>query len=411
MKNLLILNHYAIPPGKAGGTRHYSLAKHLKSYGWNTTIMAAGVEHETGNKAQKKNGKIRIENYNGVPFFWISVPCLGKRHITRMIDMLVYTLRAINPIYTKKIPRPDVIIGSQVHPFAVWAASVLSKRFKVPFIFEIRDLWPQTLIDMGYLKERSIKTRLLKNLEKYLYKRSDKIISLLPNASQYITKTSGVRAEKIFYIPNGVDLEEFPFEKYPKKDNEFQLMYFGAHGRANALCTLIDAIAFLNKRKIDHFKLRFIGDGPLKPELEKKVKKMGLHNVHFEDAVPKSKIPMIAAQANAFVIIVHSLDCLTRFGMSPNKLFDYMAAGRPILIASKAANNPVKEAACGISVASDNAELIAEKIYELTITPHSNLEKMGQKGRNYLEQHHDYIKLASTLSDLLDSTVKQFAKN
>jgi glycosyltransferase involved in cell wall biosynthesis len=367
--------------------------------------MAAGVEHRTGKKVQKKNEKIQIENYHGVHFFWISVPCLGKRNITRMIDMLVYTLRAINPIYTKKIPRPDVIIGSQVHPFAVWAASVLSKRFKVPFIFEVRDLWPQTLIDMGYLKEHSVKTKLMKCLEKYLYKRAEKIISLLPNAFEYIVRTSGVRAEKISYIPNGVDLDEFPFEKYPKKDNEFQLMYFGAHGRANALDTLIDAIAFLNKRIINRFKLRFIGDGPLKPELVKKVKKMGLHNVYFEDAVPKSKIPMIAAQANALVIIVHSLDCLARFGISPNKLFDYMAAGRPILIASKAANNPVKEAGCGMSVASDNAELIAEKIYKLANTPRSKLEKMGQKGRNYLEQHHDYKKLATTLSDLLNSTV------
>ena len=297
-----------------------------------------------------------------------------------------------------------------MHPFAVLAASVLARRFKVPFLFEVRDLWPQTLIDMGYLKEHNIITKLLKFLEKHLYQRSDQIISLLPKASEYISRASGVNVEKIWHVPNGVDLEEFPFEKYPDKRNEFQLMYFGAHGNANALDTLIEAIAFLNKRKTKiEFKLRLIGEGPLKPELERKVKKMGLQNVHFEDAVPKSKIPMIAAQASAFVIVVHTLECITKFGMSPNKLFDYMAAGRPILIASNAANNPVKEAACGITIGSYNAELIAEKIYELMETPRSSLEKMGQKARYYLEHHHDYNKLASNLSTILDLSIKQFS--
>lgn len=403
-KNVWILNHYAQEPGGAGGTRHYSLAKHLLSHGWKASVIAASVELNTGYQRLADDEGQRITDFDDVAFLWVRTPQYEGNGGGRMKNMLVYALRVLMPSVTRGLDRPDVVVGSSVHPFAAWSGAILARRFGVPFVFEVRDLWPQTLVDLGRLRANGLVTKALRWLEKWLYQRADRIVVLLPKAGDYIVPL-GVAADKIVWIPNGVELVGYPEPLQPVPRDTFTLMYFGAHGQANGLDCLLKAIAELKKNPdMDHVRLRMIGDGPLKPYLVGLARDLGLSSVDFEAPVPKQQIPALAAEADAFVISVLDLPQLYRYGISMNKLFDYFAAARPIVIGSSAANNPVEDAGAGITVRPDDPVALAEAIASLVVLPAYQRAAMGRSGRAYVEKNHDFrilaAKLAATLNEV-----------
>ncbi|MDD7804228.1 MAG: glycosyltransferase family 4 protein [Endozoicomonas sp. (ex Botrylloides leachii)] len=405
MKNVWILNHYAQEPSGAGGTRHYSLARHLLSHNWRSSVIAASVELNTGRQRLQVWEKKHIDYFHGIPFLWIHTPQYTGNGPGRMKNMLAYAFRALMPDSTRELNKPDVVIGSSVHPFAAASGAILAWRFKVPFIFEVRDLWPQTLIDLGRLRKNSIITRGLCVLEKWLYKRADRIVVLLPKAEEYIVPL-GIPAQKIVWIPNGVELTNYPKPIQPQKNDIFTLMYFGAHGQANGLGNLLKAMALLQKHQnMQHVRLRMIGEGPLKQDLVQLAHQLELTNVQFEEPVAKQQIPALASEADGFVITVKNLPKLYRYGISMNKIFDYLAAARPTVIASSASNNPIEEAKAGITVQPDDPEALAEAIAKLVIMTPAERANLGHSGRVYVEKNHSYAALAERFANMLDELI------
>ncbi len=265
---------------------------------------------------------------------------------------------------------------------------------------EVRDLWPQTIIDMGALSERHPITRVLQGLERFLYRRAEKIITLLPLAHAYIT-TCGIPREKIVWIPNGTDLTRFDNASAASKEHRgFWVMYLGAHGEANALDVLIQAAKVVQDRGHKEIRFVLIGDGPEKPRLIALANELGLRNVDFRDPVPKSEAPKILGETDATVFIFHDLP-LYRYGISVNKLFDYLAAKRPLILAGNPANNPVEEAHCGLTVPPRDPEALAEAVIKLYQMPPEERAAMGRRGREYVEEHHNIVKLAERLEQLL----------
>jgi glycosyltransferase involved in cell wall biosynthesis len=407
MKNVWILNHYALEPGGVGGTRHFQLADKLPSYGWQATIIAASIEYNSGRQRLASGELRRLEIKSGVSFLWIRTPTYEGNGFGRMLNMLLYTIRVLLPGYIKGLPTPDVIIGSSVHPLAALAGSSLARRYRVPFIFEVRDLWPQTLIDMGHIKEGSFVTWTLRRLEQWLYRRASRIVVLLPRAVDYIVPL-GIPAERVVWIPNGVDLSGYP-DPRPRQRNEddpFVLMYFGAHGQANGLDNLLYAMKLVSDSvSPGMIKLRMVGDGPLKPDLIRLAEELALSNISFEPPVPKKMIPSLASAADAFVIPVPDIPRLYRYGISPNKLFDYLAAARPIVIALNAAYNPVEESGGGITVPPDNPEALAQAILEVSRMSEDDRYRMGCAGRCYVAENHCYNHLVRRLAATLDACV------
>lgn len=407
MKNVWILNHYAQEPGGAGGTRHFHLAEYLRGCGWQASIIAASVDHATGIQRLAPSESQRLETLQGVPFLWIYTPGYSGNGGGRVRNMLAYTWRALQRRTTASLPRPDVVIGSSVHPFAAVAGALLARRYSVPFIFEVRDLWPQTLIDMGRLREGSLMVWVLRKLERWLYHQAARTVVLLPQAWQYIVPL-GIAKERVVWVPNGVDLALYPraMPATPgaSSSDHFTLMYFGAHGQANGLDNLLQAMKRVQEMPDgQHIRLRLIGDGPLKPALMAQAQALGLHNVQFEDPVPKKQIPALAAQADAFVIPIPDLPKLYRYGVSPNKLFDYLASERPILTASSAANNPVEDAQAGLTVPPGQPQALAEAMLRMAAMPLSERQQMGRNGRAYVEQNHSFEQLASKLAATLNA--------
>lgn len=408
MKNVWILNHYAQEPSGAGGTRHYSLARHLKAFGWNATIVAASVDHQSGAQRLRASEQRRLDKYDDVPFLWLKTSSYSGNGGGRMLNMLQFAWQLVKPGAFKGIEKPDVIFASSVHLFTGLAGLYLAWRLKVPCIFEVRDLWPQTLVDMGRIRDKDLITRVLRVIEKFIYKHSERIVVLLPEAWRYIVPL-GVSREKIIWLPNGVDLEGFKLYPYERKSKEapFELMYFGAHGQANGLSYILEAMHILKCRKVDKkIILRLIGDGPLKSQLQNQAASLELRNVHFEESVKKSQIPELASRADAFVISVLDLPGLYKYGISMNKIYDYLAAGRPTLIASAAANNPVADAAAGFTVSPSKPEELADAIMALSTLDCDEIARIGLAGREYVESHHEYRSLARNLANVLDDVVK-----
>jgi glycosyltransferase involved in cell wall biosynthesis len=411
MKQVWILNHYALEPGGAGGTRHFNLATYLPEFDWQATIIAASTELNTNRQRLTEKESHRLERQGSIPFLWIRTPKSEGNGVGRMKNMLSFSFRVLLPWYTKKLPKPDAIIGSSVHPFAAFSGALLARRHKVPFIFEVRDLWPQTLIDFGRLKEKSLTTTLLRKLEKWLYVQATKIIVLLPLAVDYIAPL-GISKSKVVWIPNGVDLALFPPDTSPPTSEPspfFTLMYFGAHGQANGLDTILDAMKLVSEEaEPGTIQLRMIGSGPLKQKLILRAKELGLKNILFEQPIPKKDIHRIAAEADAFIITVLGLPKLYRYGISMNKLFDYMAAARPVIIATNSANNPIKDGHAGITVPADTPDLLAKAILEITAMSNDTRKHLGDSGRKYVEDNHDFSKLAGMLAQTLNDSVEMY---
>jgi glycosyltransferase involved in cell wall biosynthesis len=213
----------------------------------------------------------------------------------------------------------------------------------------------------------------------------------------------GISKQKIIWIPNGVDLSMFTQTPDPIHSDDFTLMYFGAHGHANGLWDILQAMSFVqqssNGAKIN---LRLIGEGSLKPLLIAESLKLGLKNIFFESSVPKNEISALASKADAFVLSVIDLPNLYKYGISMNKMFDYLAASRPILIASNAINNPVADAHAGITVAPGNPQALAEAILKIASTSLEERIRMGRAGRDYVKKNHDFVQLSAKLATVLN---------
>jgi glycosyltransferase involved in cell wall biosynthesis len=410
-RNIWILNHYAHGPEYPGGTRHYTLARDLTRMGYDVTLFAADFLHPIKQQIRLQDGQPwGVDAQDGVRFVWLHTPAHRENDRKRISNMLAYTWRAVwygprLPRLAPDVPKPDVIIGSSVHLFAVVAAWWLARVLKAHFVMEVRDLWPQTLIDMGALREAHPLTRVLRGLERFLYRRAERIISVLPYAYRYIERT-GTPASKVVWIPNGVDLSLYPAPTpMPARapGQPFVLMYCGAHGVANHLEPLIEAQRILVERGRRDIQQVWVGNGPLKQAHMEQVKALNLDLFFtFRDPVPKGQLPQVLAQADATVLVMRDI-ALYEYGVSPNKMFDYMAAARPMLMAGSTANNPASESGGGIGIATSDPTAIADAIQRLADAAPEERAEMGRRAREYVERQHGFEVLSAKLAAMIES--------
>jgi glycosyltransferase involved in cell wall biosynthesis len=402
-KELWIFNHYARTGEDAGGARHFEMAKHLTARGWSVTIFASGVTHRTGRNMVPSGESRSVRVIDGVRFVWLKASPYKGNGLSRWKNIVEYYLEAIKAKQVQGLGTPQFVIGSSVHPLAGLAAWRVARRFGAPFVFEVRDLWPQTLIDMGKLSKRSPIAFALRRLEGFLYRRAERIISVLPGAVDYI-KTFGVDPEKVVWISNGVDFGAYQAAGPSIAKDWFEVMYLGSLGEANAIEVLLNAMRLVSDKN-PSVTLRLIGTGPREEALKKQARSLGLldNTVRFEGAVPRSEVAGIAREADAFVITVKDVPGLYRYGISMNKIFDYMAAGKPTVIAVDALNNPIAESDGGITVPPDDPEKLADAILAVSRMAPDELEQMGSRARDHVGRFYSYEYLAGRLDDALSA--------
>jgi glycosyltransferase involved in cell wall biosynthesis len=404
--NIWIVNQYAIPPTQPGITRHFDFAEALNRRGHDVTLIASSFDHFTRTETRLDPGEMsRIETIGGVRFLWLRTPPYQGNTKRRVWNMMVFAWRLWRRCNIDDLAPPNVIVGSSPHLFGALAAWRLARAFGVPFVLEIRDLWPEALLEWSNMRADHPVVRGLALIERTLYRNADRIITLWPNSPPYIAARGG-HPDRIEWISNGVALEEIRAQPPRAPGGPLTAMYLGAHGLTNSLHTVVDAAALLRTEGYgDKIRFRLLGDGPMKPDLIRQAERAGLDGVvRFETPVPKRRISEVMAEADIFLLPLHQ-GGLYRWGMSPNKLFDYMAAARPIVIAVDVPSNPVVAADAGLSVPAADPAAVAKAIKSLVALSPEVRWEMGLRGRRYVEQHHDMARLAERFEACLRSAV------
>lgn len=396
-RHVWMINHHAtIPSIGGGGGRHISLAEGLLNFGWTTSLIVASTSHPNGRQNLSGWRRRRVTKERGVDVLCIKATPYHNT-VQRFLGMIFFTCNLLFPGAYKGLERPDVVIGSTVHPLAALAGHRIAKRFSVPFVYEIRDVWPETLIDMGKMKERGLPSRLLTGISKYLIQQCDLVLSPLPYIANYIEEM-GCSGKRIIVVPNGFQ-NTITEVQAPPVSNGFTFMYLGAHGLANALDTVLDAFELASEKRPDlDLKIRFVGDGPEKDRLSLRASSSPVAaSISFEDKIPVADVPARALEADCLVVSLLDLP-VYRFGVSLNKFFTYLSVGLPSIVCSNAPNNPIDEAGAGLSVPSNNPELTAEALIRMAELPVETRLEMGAAGVAHLREFYTYDLLAEELA-------------
>lgn len=397
---LWIFNHYAEPPDRQA-TRSFDLGKELTKRGHEVTIFSSSFSHYRFQEEKLlPHERWKVEEIDGVRFVWLRTTPYRRNDWRRAINMLSYALRAWR-VARRRPERPDVIIGVSVHPLAALAAYLVSRATRSRFFFEVTDLWPETLVEFGVLSRAHPLVWLLGAIERFLYGKAERVIALLPNLAAYLAER-GIDPGKAVWIPNGVDLSRYaalpPYEG--EVDGTFTVMYAGGLVRSNALDVVLDSAFLLQEERVDAVRFVFVGDGTDRGRLVARAATLQVRNVEFREAVPKQELWRFMAEADAFVLSLADLP-LYRYGISLNKLCDYLACGRPVLFAGRSTYNPVEAAAAGVTVPPGDARALATAIEHLRTLPAAERRRMGENGLAFVRAHHDIARLAEQLEAVL----------
>lgn len=400
--NILIVNPYALAPDQPGGTRHFSLARALTGMGHSVVIAASSFDHLTRTGSVPPGEPARRETREGVAFIRLRTPPYRDNRAGRLWNMLAFA-RSVGKVLPRFLGSwPDVVVGSSPHPFGARAALRLARRLGVPFVLEIRDVWPQSLTEVMGVSPLHPIVWILERIERELYRGADHIVTLLPKVARRVAERGGDPGT-ITWVPNGIDLAMVPPVAEPRDGDTFTVMYAGAHGVTNALDVLVDAAAILQGRARllpRRLALVLVGTGPEKPRLEARARSLGLANLSFRPPVPKREIYATLGQADAFW--ASSADAeLWEHGISFNKLYDYMAMGRPTLIGVRCSTNPILLSGGGLTVVPGSAQAMAEGVERLLAEGHARRLEMGAKARSFVEANFEMRRLAESFESAL----------
>ena len=401
MKNLWIINQTLNTPIDKGNTRHFSLAKYINKLGFEVSLISGSIEHLTNNQRLQKGQNYKIFKMQNLTIFLLRLTRLSNKSLLlRSIGMFQFFLKLISSKSLKKLPKPDLIIGSSPNPISALGAALISIKYKVPFVFEVRDLWPETLLQMGVLNKRGFFYIILFLIESFLLKISHKVIVLFKGGKEYYI-ARGLSPNKIIYIPNGIDMEYKPYRAINRKrDSEpFKLDYLGSLGKANAVDNIIRAVSYLNKEGINKKKLilNIYGDGPLKEELIKLVIDLKIDNIKFPPTIKEREVFEITKNSDGFIFSMLNLPNVYKYGISFNKIFEYMALSRPIVYWSCAKYDPIQDSRAAIKSISTKPKDFAFAIRYLMSLSYEKRKNLSDLAYNYVLTNHSYEELAHKL--------------
>jgi len=398
--NIWIIHHYANAPDAPGDARHFSHARELIRRGHQVRIVVCSFHHLT-HEEMLANSRNRWESreYDGVPFTWIRTRNYKEGAAARIVNMIEFSLHVVWCKWASGLDRPDIVMGSSPHPFAALAAERLAAHYKVPFVLEVRDAWPYVLTEVGGHSRFHPFVQLVDWTMRYLYSRAARIVMFSKHSAQLLTGY-GADPRKIVWIPHGVDLAMSPEPRLAPEDGVFTVTYIGAHNQWNSLDTLLDAAKLLLGAETKHVVIRLVGDGGLKQALVTRAHEENIGNVRFDGPVPKSAIHTVLHESDAF-ILNNRVDDASRNWMSFNKLYEYMAAGRPVIFGSCASDNPVEDAGAGLSTEADDPLALADAIRFMAGRSPQELARFGELGRRYIKEHYSIQMLAGRFESLL----------
>jgi glycosyltransferase involved in cell wall biosynthesis len=392
--HILIIHQAFASLDEPGGTRHFEFARLLTSRGHRVTVIASPVSYITGGHTKGTHAEME-----GVTILRASV--YNAHHKSFFHRVLAFFSFMISSFWIGlRVKNVDVVWGTSPPIFQGVTAWLLARIKGAKFLFEVRDLWPQFAIAVGVLKNPLL-IHLTEWLERRLYRAADRVMVNSPGFSEHV-QVRGAR--RVDLIPNGADPSMFDpnedgkaFRESNVLTDKFITLYAGAHGMSNDLTVLLDSASLLANSDIQ---IVFLGDGKEKPALQTRAREMNLTNVSFLPSVPKTQMAHALAGADACIAILKPIEeYKTTY---PNKVFDYMAAGKPVVLAIDGViRDVVEQAGCGLFVQPGDALAMSQVIRQLAADPAHGRE-MGKLGREYLERNFSRAVIGEKLIDLLE---------
>lgn len=390
---IYLFHHYAEVPAYGTCLRHWSLMRYLMSEGYCVKVFASSFVHSINKNMidQEINDRYVEKNVDGIPFVYIKTRSYknAKERVFNMIDYYINLKKSIGDF-----DKPDLIIATMPHPLTCLAGVNISKQYKIPFICEILDLWPESIVTYGNYSKYNPIIMALYRLEKWIYKKADKLVFSWEGAYDYIVNkgwNDEIQREKFVYINIGVDLDEFKYDlrNYRQEDDHdlnsegFKVMYCGAIRPANDIEILIQCAQILkNKNYADKITFLIYGDGPDKQRLVDMAKEYGINNVKFKGFINKRYIPYVLSKSNVNILNLKP-STTQQYGNSSNKLFEYFASGNPVIANIREGKYPIiSKYGCGIVVKPNCLDDYVEAIISMYDMYSNNREKFKHYQEN-----------------------------
>lgn len=407
--HILVVHQYFLGKNDAGGSRWNQFAKYFAARGHKITVLAGTVHYATGKKESQYKGKFIVKEVEGenIEIFRCHVSeSYNKSFFGRFWAYISFTFSTVWAGLFK-VKYADVVLCTSPPLTVGLTGWILSKLKRIPMIFEVRDLWPESAIDTGVLTNKWL-IRLSYWLEKKSYQSSCWINVLTPAFEQALIEKKNIRPDRISMIPNGADMDIFKpgelnnwvREKHNLQD-KFVVTYVGAHGRANALIQLVNIAEKLKNN--DDIRIMLVGAGMEKPMLQEEVQKRGLNNIVFVNAVPKEQIVDYIAASDVCTAVLKKVDTFKT--VYPNKVFDYMSAKRPIILAiDGVARKLVEEAKAGVYVEPENPDEFINALVKLK-NNEGICRELGENGLKYVAKNFDREVLADKYISVIKNKV------
>ena len=403
--NILYIDHYAGGPEWGMEYRPYYLAREWVRVGHRVAIVAASQAH-VRRRQPSIDGHFGRDRVDGVDYRWCRTPAYRGNGVGRVINIVAFLLRLGQ--WRRWLDfRPDVVIASSTYPADIGPAQRIARAHDALLVWEVHDLWPLSPIELGGLSRRHPFIVWMQRAEDRACRSADLVVSMLPKADSHL-REHGMAGDKFVYVPNGIDRDEWQAEALEappaahaeavakaRSAGRCLVAYAGAHGVANALGSMLDAATLCRSEPLSWF---LVGDGPEKPALARRIAAERLDNVVLLDPIPKAAIPGLLQSMDLLYIGLRR-EPLFRFGVSPNKLMDYMMSGRPVVCAIAAGNDPVTEAGCGLTIAPEDPVALAAAARRVCALPEQDRAAMGARGRAWVEANHTYPVLARRFLD------------
>lgn len=404
--NILLINHYAGTPAYGMEYRPYYLAREWVRSGHRVHIVASAFSHVRAHQPVLR-GTRRDETVEGIRYTWLAAPPYVGNGVRRAFNMAHFVWRLFREARSLVTAiKPDVVIASSTYPLDIWPAAHMARMAGAQLIFEVHDLWPLTPIELGGMSRWHPFILLLQKAEDAACRNADWVVSLLPKAKAHLV-SRGMHPDKFYHVPNGIDPAEWSHDVALPEEVAQRLAglrqagvplvgYAGAHGLANALDVLLDAAALLRGKAA----VVLVGSGPERARLLQRVHKEGLDHVVMLPALPKKAMPAFLGAIDMAYIGL-SNNPLFRFGVSPNKLMDYMMAGKPVIHAIDAGNDLVSEAHCGITVAPHDASAVRDAVLQVASLSPTERARLGGNGRAFILKEQTYGVLAARFAHIM----------
>ncbi|UCE00927.1 MAG: glycosyltransferase family 4 protein [Chloroflexota bacterium] len=403
--HILLIHQAFATVAEPGGTRHHEIARYLSARGHKVTIIASPISYLTGDISQGEDPQEPEQTaVAGIRIIRAyTYPALHRSFIHRVFSFLSFMITSF--FIGLSVREVDLVWGTSPPIFQSITAWLLARLNNTPFLLEIRDLWPAFAIQVGVLRQPFL-VRASEWLEKFLYQHADRVIVNSPGFIDHVTARG---AGKVDVVPNGADTQMFDpqargedFRQENQIQDKFIALYAGAHGLSNDLGVVLEAAQKLEDR--EEILILLLGDGKEKPALQARAKAMQLRNVKFLPPIPKMKIPAALAAADACIAILKPIPLYGT--VYPNKVFDYMAAGRPVILAMQGVIQEVIESAgAGIPVLPGDPASLESAIRHLADHPELRAQ-MGSDGREYVLTHFDRPAQAEKFIKILENMIE-----